>query len=246
MHDIWHRRHDYWLLAGIVTYPFLRCRSKRLGIRRSIVIAFDGWELQPKDRYLQTVGSNIKPCFHKPFFIFCLNNFMRLLPPTCFPWLKIYLRHGYARWQDIQNDPRYAILNEPFKTEMHKGNYLEMKNKFLARRFKAIQVFQIKNNFCSWGWNNSGIKRFVIPSGQWKQMQKCVSPSAFHTLPHPLSPSVVVGAGSGDWGAAEAGGLPEHDPGPQSPGHGSQHSLHWGGMSGRVPPAPVQRVSGWE
>uniref|UniRef100_A0AAX7V0H2 DNA helicase n=1 Tax=Astatotilapia calliptera TaxID=8154 RepID=A0AAX7V0H2_ASTCA len=47
MHDIWHRRHDYWLLAGIVT-------------------------------------------------------------------------HGYARWQDIQNDPRYAILNEPFKTEMHK------------------------------------------------------------------------------------------------------------------------------
>ncbi|KAM9534979.1 chromodomain-helicase-DNA-binding protein 5-like isoform 9-T9 [Salvelinus alpinus] len=63
MYDIWHRRHDYWLLAGIVT-------------------------------------------------------------------------HGYARWQDIQNDPRYAILNEPFKTEMHKGNYLEMKNKFLARRFK--------------------------------------------------------------------------------------------------------------
>uniref|UniRef100_A0A3Q3BH47 Chromodomain helicase DNA binding protein 5 n=1 Tax=Kryptolebias marmoratus TaxID=37003 RepID=A0A3Q3BH47_KRYMA len=66
IHDIWHRRHDYWLLAGIVT-------------------------------------------------------------------------HGYARWQDIQNDPRYAILNEPFKTEIHKGNYLEMKNKFLARRFKLLE-----------------------------------------------------------------------------------------------------------
>uniref|UniRef100_A0A673Y162 Chromodomain helicase DNA binding protein 5 n=1 Tax=Salmo trutta TaxID=8032 RepID=A0A673Y162_SALTR len=66
MYDIWHRRHDYWLLAGIVT-------------------------------------------------------------------------HGYARWQDIQNDPRYAIHNEPFKTEMHKGNYLEMKNKFLARRFKLLE-----------------------------------------------------------------------------------------------------------
>ncbi|XP_077458748.1 chromodomain-helicase-DNA-binding protein 5 isoform X9 [Stigmatopora argus] len=66
MAEIWHRRHDYWLLAGIVT-------------------------------------------------------------------------HGYARWQDIQNDPRYAILNEPFKTEMHKGNYLEMKNKFLARRFKLLE-----------------------------------------------------------------------------------------------------------
>ena len=46
-------------------------------------------------------------------------------------------RHGYARWQDIQNDPRYMILNEPFKSEIHKGNYLEMKNKFLARRFKV-------------------------------------------------------------------------------------------------------------
>lgn len=45
--------------------------------------------------------------------------------------------HGYARWQDIQNDPRYVILNEPFKSEIHKGNYLEMKNKFLARRFKV-------------------------------------------------------------------------------------------------------------
>lgn len=66
---------------------------------------------------------------------------MRFCAHICFyPWLGIHLRHGYARWQDIQNDPRYAILNEPFKTEMHKGNYLEMKNKFLARRFKAIWV----------------------------------------------------------------------------------------------------------
>uniref|UniRef100_A0A4W3I3A9 Chromodomain helicase DNA binding protein 5 n=1 Tax=Callorhinchus milii TaxID=7868 RepID=A0A4W3I3A9_CALMI len=53
--NIWHRRHDYWLLAGIVT-------------------------------------------------------------------------HGYARWQDIQNDLRSAIINEPFKTEVNKGNFLEMKN----------------------------------------------------------------------------------------------------------------------
>ncbi|KAG8434244.1 hypothetical protein GDO86_012570 [Hymenochirus boettgeri] len=66
IYDIWHRRHDYWLLAGIVT-------------------------------------------------------------------------HGYARWQDIQNDHRYLILNEPFKSEIHKGNYLEMKNKFLARRFKLLE-----------------------------------------------------------------------------------------------------------
>lgn len=64
-YEIWHRRHDYWLLAGIVT-------------------------------------------------------------------------HGYGRWQDIQNDLRFAIINEPFKMDVGKGNFLEIKNKFLARRFKVI------------------------------------------------------------------------------------------------------------
>ncbi|XP_053548822.1 chromodomain-helicase-DNA-binding protein 4 isoform X2 [Bombina bombina] len=63
-YEIWHRRHDYWLLSGIIN-------------------------------------------------------------------------HGYARWQDIQNDVRYAILNEPFKGEVNRGNFLEIKNKFLARRFKV-------------------------------------------------------------------------------------------------------------
>ncbi|XP_007426753.2 chromodomain-helicase-DNA-binding protein 3 isoform X2 [Python bivittatus] len=66
LNEIWHRRHDYWLLAGIVL-------------------------------------------------------------------------HGYARWQDIQNDNQFAIINEPFKTEANKGNFLEMKNKFLARRFKLLE-----------------------------------------------------------------------------------------------------------
>lgn len=66
LNEIWHRRHDYWLLAGVVV-------------------------------------------------------------------------HGYARWQDLQNDPPYAIINEPFKSEANKGNFLEMKNKFLARRFKLLE-----------------------------------------------------------------------------------------------------------
>ena len=64
--EIWHRRHDYWLLAGIVT-------------------------------------------------------------------------HGYGRWQDIQNDQRFSIINEPFKMDVGKGNFLEIKNKFLARRFKLLE-----------------------------------------------------------------------------------------------------------
>lgn len=66
INEIWHRRHDFWLLAGIVL-------------------------------------------------------------------------HGYARWQDIQNDPQFAIVNEPFKSQANKGNFLEMKNKFLARRFKLLE-----------------------------------------------------------------------------------------------------------
>ncbi|XP_035537066.1 chromodomain-helicase-DNA-binding protein 4-like [Morone saxatilis] len=49
------------------------------------------------------------------------------------------IQHGYARWQDVQNDVRFAILNEPFKGEMSRGNFLEIKNKFLARRFKLLE-----------------------------------------------------------------------------------------------------------
>ncbi|KAK7794704.1 hypothetical protein R5R35_008025 [Gryllus longicercus] len=47
--------------------------------------------------------------------------------------------HGYGRWQDIQNDIRFAIINEPFKMDVGKGNFLEIKNKFLARRFKLLE-----------------------------------------------------------------------------------------------------------
>ncbi|XP_075745511.1 chromodomain-helicase-DNA-binding protein Mi-2 homolog isoform X3 [Rhipicephalus microplus] len=65
-YEIWHRRHDYWLLAGIV-------------------------------------------------------------------------KHGYGRWQDIQNDVAFSIINEPFKMDVGKGNFLEIKNKFLARRFKLLE-----------------------------------------------------------------------------------------------------------
>lgn len=54
--------------------------------------------------------------------------------------------HGYARWQDIQNDPQFAIVNEPFKSQANKGNFLEMKNKFLARRFKVTFYFSVAEN----------------------------------------------------------------------------------------------------
>lgn len=34
---------------------------------------------------------------------------------------------------------RFAIINEPFKMDVGKGNFLEIKNKFLARRFKLLE-----------------------------------------------------------------------------------------------------------
>ncbi|TMS18366.1 Chromodomain-helicase-DNA-binding protein 4 [Larimichthys crocea] len=58
---------------------------------------------------------------------------------SLFPLTEAPSRHGYARWQDIQNDVKFAILNEPFKGEMNRGNFLEIKNKFLARRFKLLE-----------------------------------------------------------------------------------------------------------
>ncbi|VUZ48861.1 unnamed protein product [Hymenolepis diminuta] len=48
-------------------------------------------------------------------------------------------QHGYSRWQDIHNDPRFALVNEPFSIDQGKPNYLEMKNRFLARRFKLLE-----------------------------------------------------------------------------------------------------------
>lgn len=42
-------------------------------------------------------------------------------------------------FQDIHNDPRFALVNEPFKNELSKSNYLELKNRFLARRFKLLE-----------------------------------------------------------------------------------------------------------
>jgi chromodomain-helicase-DNA-binding protein 4 len=53
--------------------------------------------------------------------------------------------HGYGRWQDIQQDARFAIIAEPFRHQQaqagisNTNSYIEMKNKFLARRFKLLE-----------------------------------------------------------------------------------------------------------
>ena len=33
------------------------------------------------------------------------------------------VKHGYARWQDIQTDLVFNIINEPFKMDISKGNF---------------------------------------------------------------------------------------------------------------------------
>lgn len=42
--------------------------------------------------------------------------------------------HGYGRWQDIQNDPRFDTINRPFARMS-----VDYKNKFIARRFKLLE-----------------------------------------------------------------------------------------------------------
>lgn len=90
VYNIWHRRHDYWLLAGTVA-------------------------------------------------------------------------HGYARWQDILTDQRFAIVNEPFKMDAGKGNFLEIRNKFLARRFKLLeQALVIEEQLRRAAYLNSSNKENLI------------------------------------------------------------------------------------
>ncbi|XP_063720440.1 chromodomain-helicase-DNA-binding protein 4-like isoform X2 [Symsagittifera roscoffensis] len=64
--EIWHRRHDYWLLCGIEQY-------------------------------------------------------------------------GYGRYQDIQQDIQYYIINEPFKADAGKANFMDIKNRFISKRFKLLE-----------------------------------------------------------------------------------------------------------
>ncbi|KAL6742985.1 hypothetical protein Aduo_016072 [Ancylostoma duodenale] len=45
----------------------------------------------------------------------------------------------YGRYQDTQMDPRFAIIDELFRQEQGKGNFLEIKNKFLQRRYKLLE-----------------------------------------------------------------------------------------------------------
>lgn len=104
--EIWHRRHDYWLLAGIIQYPYHVWE----GLDYFVIHAFES-----KRSPSLTIASS---------------------------------RHGYARWQDIQNDTKFAILNEPFKGEINRGNFLEIKNKFLARRFKVHLNLELNTQCC--------------------------------------------------------------------------------------------------
>lgn len=142
----------------------------------------------------------------------------------------VSLRHGYARWQDVQNDVRFAILNEPFKGEMSRGNFLEIKNKFLARRFKVNWVLIVIMFPCVSVCFSMSVCLSCLTGHLWSVCVSCIA----------------VGAGFGDWGAAAQGGLPEHDRRPGPPIHGPQHSLQWGGVSRWVPPAPQQGIHVWK
>uniref|UniRef100_A0A8B9TH67 DNA helicase n=1 Tax=Anas platyrhynchos TaxID=8839 RepID=A0A8B9TH67_ANAPL len=185
LNEIWHRRHDYWLLAGIVL-------------------------------------------------------------------------HGYARWTDIQNDGAFGVINEPFKGEASKGNFLEMKNKFLARRFKVSArgpcTRALHEGFARGPCTRTGVLHEGWPcargcsgdtacgagtqglclhtcasflhEGLYAQVPGRLPPPPFFPLfplfsppptppsPQPPVPPAAPGAGAGDRGAAAPRRLPEHDAGP--------------------------------
>ena len=104
-YEIWHRRHDYWLLAGKGSYSF--------------VVYF-------------LMGST------QPLVLLNISKIIDVITHVFSTTIGI-VTHGYGRWQDIQNDMRFCIINEPFKMDVGKGNFLEIKNKFLARRFKLLE-----------------------------------------------------------------------------------------------------------
>lgn len=128
LNEIWHRRHDYWLLAGIVLYPLTKIQGKKgsLNLERG--------ELQRRGVHMAGRGTSATLWGDRAKRQMCSQPSPSLLNSLMVPFIG---SHGYARWQDIQNDAQFAIINEPFKTEANKGNFLEMKNKFLARRFKV-------------------------------------------------------------------------------------------------------------
>uniref|UniRef100_A0AC35UAD7 PHD-type domain-containing protein n=1 Tax=Rhabditophanes sp. KR3021 TaxID=114890 RepID=A0AC35UAD7_9BILA len=51
--------------------------------------------------------------------------------------------HGYGRYTDIVNDPKYAIINRPFEHNQTLGknqpNAAEFKNKYLQKRYKLLE-----------------------------------------------------------------------------------------------------------
>ena len=61
-----------------------------------------------------------------------------------------------------------------------------------------------------------------------------------------VSVVLVARAGVGDRGAVTSCGLPEPDPGSQSPGHGPERQVRRVGMSGGKPSTFVQGISGWQ
>jgi len=50
-------------------------------------------------------------------------------------------KHGYARWTDIQQDPQFSLVQQPFLAmEKSRDNVLDMQKGFLQRRFKLLET----------------------------------------------------------------------------------------------------------
>ena len=121
-HEMWHRRHDYWLLAGIVTHGY-----------RHWQVCLLSYSMYRRQHVSFFFFLKIKWCckIRGKEFAVNHNNFPSLL-------------------QDILNDPRFEILNHAFQREtdkMKKGAFLNRRFQVSTSwsRFSSTRTY-----LCNW------------------------------------------------------------------------------------------------
>ncbi|VDD78448.1 unnamed protein product [Mesocestoides corti] len=128
-YEIWHRKHDYWLLAGVVQHGYGRWQVM-------LIICGGGGVGSGCGSVSGGSGGGVGGCGVSGGVVGgCGGGVVG----GCGVGGGGDVGCGVGGCGDIHNDPRFALVNEPFRSEQGKPNYLEIKNRFLARRFKLLE-----------------------------------------------------------------------------------------------------------
>ncbi len=112
--SVWGRRHDYWLLKGVTTYPHHLCCM------------------------YSTVYDSVCKCMQLPF---CTHIPVHVHHHQLdFVSLTI-VSLGYCRWTEICNDVRFVLLNKPFPEAPLDKSMPDFKAKFLLKKFKVSALW---------------------------------------------------------------------------------------------------------